>query len=290
VARQQSKTHPRFERPPVVEVALGVQFKPLRAFGVPQVGLLWSRFRNRFPKIEHQPALPHEIERQGSRTQPPPITFRIMEQGGDMPELLPRVWMISEPGTELLQVQPDRFIRNWRRYHDGKIVYPEYAENLRPRLVDDLKVFLAFVESEKLGEVEFDQCDLTYVNHIAPSGVWTGPAESSKVFPGLALGLEVGPHRSVDSIGFRARQELFDPKGAFVGRLHIQLDSGLTSPTAEMPEPEPRFVLQLIARGGPLGKGINGLLAFLDFGHDAIVTTFDKITSDAMHRVWGRIA
>jgi uncharacterized protein (TIGR04255 family) len=198
--------------------------------------------------------------------------------------------MVSEQGTELLQVQQDRFVRNWRRYHDGKVVYPEYFEHLRPKLVEDLGAFLAFVESENLGEVEFDQCDLTYVNQIGSEGVWSTPGEYAKVFPGLAPGLDVGPQRPLDTIGFRSRQELLGPAGEFVGRLHIQLDSALSLPTAEKPEPQSLFVLQLIARGSPMGTGVDGILAFLDFGHDAIVTTFDSITSGAMHQAWGKKA
>jgi uncharacterized protein (TIGR04255 family) len=280
----QSKPHPRFDKPPVVEVALGVQFKPLPSLGIPQIGLLWARFRDRFPKIEHQPPLEHEIERRGTRVQHFP-GIRFLDPSA---ALVPRVWMISEGGTELVQVQQDRFVRNWRRYHDGQAAYPEYVDHLRPKLIEDLGLFMSFVKSESLGEIEFDQCDLTYVNQIGPSGVWSTPAEYPKVFPGLAPGLEVGPRRPLDSVGFRARQELLDKAGEFVGRLHIQLDSAMTSPTAEKPEPEPLFVLQLTARGSPMGKGVDGLLAFLDFGHDAIVTTFDSITSDAMHRAWGK--
>jgi uncharacterized protein (TIGR04255 family) len=280
------KKHPRYEHPPVVEVALGVQFKPLATLGIPQLGLLWSTSRARFPKVEHQPPLQHEIERRGVQAQPT-IGFRIVEPGS---VLIPRVWMISERGTELLQVQQDRFVRNWRRYHDGQAIYPEYLEHLRPKMIEDLKIFLAFVRDEKLGEIEFDQCDLTYVNQIEPSGVWSSPAEYTKVFPGLAPGLNVGSERPLDTVGFRARHELLDPSGEFVGRLHIQLDSGTSIPTAERPEPQPILALQLIARGSPIGKGIDGLLAFLDFGHDAIVTTFDKITSETMHQAWGKKA
>lgn len=280
----QSKRHPRFDHPPVVEVALGVQFKPLTTLGVPQLGLLWGHFRNRFPKFEHQPPLEHEIERRGVRPQPP-IGFRLLDPSST---LVPRLWMISEPGTELLQVQQDRFVRNWRRYHDGTVKYPEYFESLRPRFIDELREFLVFVESERLGDVEFDQCDLTYVNHIEPSGVWTSPADWPNAFPALAPGLAADPRRPLESIGLRTRHELLDEAGSFVGRLHIQLDSALTAPTAAKPEPQPVFVLQLITRGRPPKRGLAGVLEFLDFGHDVIVTTFESITSSAMHRAWGR--
>lgn len=286
MAAPRSAHHPRFERPPVVEVALGAQFKPLSPLGIPQLGLLWGHFRDRFPKVEHQPPLPHEIERRGVRFQRP-IDIRVLEPNA---VLVPRLWMIRESGTELLQVQQDRFVRNWRRYQDGGVRYPEYVEHLRPKFIEDMDEFRAFVEAEHLGELAFDQCDLTYVNHIEPSGVWESHAEVAKVFPGLAPGGGVSPRRPLDAIGVRTQYELVGESGNFVGRLHIQLDSATTSPVAERPEPLPLFVLQLTARGSPIGQGLDGVMAFLDFGHDAIVTTFANITSDAMHRAWGRTA
>jgi hypothetical protein len=40
---------PDFADPPVVEVALSVQFDPLSALRTPQIGLLWAEYRTRFP-------------------------------------------------------------------------------------------------------------------------------------------------------------------------------------------------------------------------------------------------
>lgn len=280
-----SSTHPRFQHPPVMEVALGVQFKPLASFGVPQIGRLWERFRERFPKVEHQPQLDHEIERRGAQL--PQVSFRVLEPNR---ALLPRVWMINDSGTELLQVQQDRFVRNWRRYSDGTARYPEYLEHLRPSFVSELGEFVSFIESEGLGAVEFDQCDLSYVNHIEPNEVWSTTGDWWKVFPSIAPAIDKDSGGPLDYIGLRMRREMVDANGDFLGRLHIQLDSTLSAPRPEKPEPHPLFILQLIARGSPVGRGVEGVLSFLDLGHDAIVTTFANITSSAMHGAWGRTA
>lgn len=283
--RNAEQPHPRFDRPPVTEVALGAQFKPVAGLGVPQLGLLWGAFRNQFPRVEHHPPLPHEIERRGVRVQQSPFQIQLVEGAGGA---IPRLWMINADNTELLQVQQDRFVRNWRRRGASEALYPEYVEHLRPSLIEDLERFARFVRDEGLGSLEFDQCEITYVNHIDGEGVWKGHSEFAKVFRGLSPEYDLGPRCPLDAIGFRARHELFDAAGEFVGRLHIQLDSAFKPPSAEKPEPAPMFALQLIARGRPLGADVPGVLAFLDFGHDAIVTTFDNITSDAMHRAWGR--
>jgi uncharacterized protein (TIGR04255 family) len=180
---------------------LGVQFKPLESFLTPQMGLLWDRFRKRFPKIEQQPTLAHEIERRGTLAQQQQPTFRFVEATS---VLTPRLWMISADGTELLQLQQDRFVRNWRRYHDGRAVYPEYVENLRPRFVDDVKEFLSFLKAENLGDIQFDQCDLTYVNHIEPSGVWTTAEDIHQALrTSLELESETRKHIRVNRVSNR---------------------------------------------------------------------------------------
>ena len=47
----------------------------------------------------------------------------------------PRFWFVNESGNELVQVQRDRFIRNWRKT-EGQPGYPSY-DNLREAFADD---------------------------------------------------------------------------------------------------------------------------------------------------------
>ncbi|MFN9538051.1 MAG: hypothetical protein ACK6A8_02220, partial [Planctomycetota bacterium] len=55
---------PEFENPPVVEVALSVQFDRLDV-ATPQLSLVWQRFRDRFGRIEDKPELEAAYERFG---------------------------------------------------------------------------------------------------------------------------------------------------------------------------------------------------------------------------------
>ncbi len=41
---------PDFGEPPLIEVALSVQFDKLDTLQIPQLGLAWQAFRNRFPE------------------------------------------------------------------------------------------------------------------------------------------------------------------------------------------------------------------------------------------------
>src|SRR5579862_4576764 len=95
---------PSFEMPPVVEVVLGVQFEAIKGFGTPQIGLLWQQFRDRFPLTEDQAPLEPQVERFGAARPPfPGFAFHFK-----LPT--PRCWFLNPQGTELIQVQTDRFL------------------------------------------------------------------------------------------------------------------------------------------------------------------------------------
>lgn len=94
---------PSYENPPVVEVALSVQFEPIKALRTPQLGLLWQEFRDRFPVIEEHPPLEPVIERFGGlpRASRGTVQFQML----DTPPV-PRCWFLNNEGTELIQSSP----------------------------------------------------------------------------------------------------------------------------------------------------------------------------------------
>jgi uncharacterized protein (TIGR04255 family) len=56
-----SKRLPKFDKPPVTEVVLGLAFKDL-PLQVGHVGLFWQKVRDEFPNIEERPPLGLIIE------------------------------------------------------------------------------------------------------------------------------------------------------------------------------------------------------------------------------------
>jgi uncharacterized protein (TIGR04255 family) len=118
---------PRFNNPPVVEVALSVMLEPLPAFRAAHVGLLWNKLRERFPKTVDQPPLdsPQETEDEPRRQLGPTLQF---EPFGTPPPL--RTWFLNDQETELLQIQNDRIARNWRRANTSQ-PYPRLREHQR---------------------------------------------------------------------------------------------------------------------------------------------------------------
>jgi uncharacterized protein (TIGR04255 family) len=107
---------PRFRKPPVSEVALGVQFPPV--LNPVHLGLYYQRLKARFPKVQVQPPITAAFE----TFAPSPIVF-----GMPMPAigLQPRMWFLSEDENSLIQLQSDRLLFNWRGGLQG-VPYPHF--------------------------------------------------------------------------------------------------------------------------------------------------------------------
>jgi uncharacterized protein (TIGR04255 family) len=149
---------PNFSRPPVVETVLSVQFHPLKEYEIPYFGLFWQQIRATYPIFQVQPPLNATIEKFGG--QPPP-QLTISVEGVSSPPV--RCWFITQESQRILQIQNDRLIYNWRKTrHDDE--YPRY-ESIRRTFETEWNNFCKFLDDEKLGLPEPNQCEITYINH-----------------------------------------------------------------------------------------------------------------------------
>ena len=267
---------PDFTDPPVAEVVLSIQFEPIKELRSPVVGQLWAKFRDRFPRVEeHEPIAP-SIETFGERARVPTVHVQVLD---GFPS--PRLFFLNEPGTELIQIQKDRFSHNWRKQGQGD-AYPRY-EHIRDGFRRELEVFERFLEEEKVGQLAPTQCEVHYVNQILPGPVWSDHGEVGRV---LAM---VSGHGSDDflpqpeDVRVSVRYVIPGPEGAPLGRLHLVAEPGYT------PAGTSTIVLRLIARGRPAGSGVAGVLEFFDLGRQWIVRGFASATTPEMHRCWGRV-
>jgi uncharacterized protein (TIGR04255 family) len=151
---------PEFRAPPLTEVALGAQFDVIPGFLTPHIGLVWRHFRDAFPLLEEQPALPPIFETFGPNPQfVPGMSLQFFTS----PET-PRVFFINEARTELLQVQRDRFLHNWRKEGEADS-YPRF-ERMLETFKGGYATFTKAVSEEGLGPVIPNQCEVTYINHM----------------------------------------------------------------------------------------------------------------------------
>ena len=269
---------PDFEDPPVVEVALSVQFERLEALKTAHLGVLWAEFRENFPKTEEQPPLDPVIEPFGVSI-PPRIGVRVETF---LAPPVPRIWFLNEAATELIQVQTDRFMHNWRKTGKGT-AYPRY-ESIRGSFERELQTFSRYVSREKLGGLRFNQCEVTYVNHIIAGQGWDQHGHLSRIVNLWSAGGSSSLLPEPEDVRFRTRYVLRDADNKPIGRLHVDVQ-----PAWMRSDNKPMYILTLTARGGPRSADVAGVFEFLDVGRIWIVESFAYLTTPEMWRVWRRI-
>jgi len=166
---------PDYERPPVVEVAIGLQFVPIAGFSQAHIGAYWQLIRSEYPKTLDQMRLDSPVENLYGSTAPVfPFPFLI----GATPRVN-RSWLISGNDELLIQVQDDRFWHNWR-LKDGE--YPHF-EALLALFQSKYREFGSAMESMELPTPHPIQAEVAYFNWIAEQPITTflRPVTSAEV-------------------------------------------------------------------------------------------------------------
>lgn len=266
---------PNFDNPPVTEVALAVQFEPLSALRTTQIVLLWNEFRERFPKIEeHLPRTP-AFEEFGI-FKPGKIDFQLHQE---IP--VPRFWFLNDSGTELIQIQQDRFVHNWRKFGKGE-EYPRYPY-IREMFQSELDIFRQFLDREKLGELVPNQCEVTYVNQIIEGQGWERRGQLEQLFTVWRLQYSDSFLQEPEEISFSVQYLIPGDDDQPIGRLHINVQ-----PAIRREDEKLIIALNITARGKPPSNDLEGILSFLDTGREWVIRGFTSITTNKMHQIWER--
>jgi len=252
-----------FQRPPVAETALGVVFAPIAKWNLFHFGLFWEEVRQHYPTTELKGA-----------AGPGELRFSAAE-GVDFNALPVRGLFVDPTRTQLIQVQRNAFIRNWRQTE--RTTEYEHYENVRPLFERDWKTFTGFLQAESLGEVEVVQCEVTYINHLVRGREWENFEDVSRIFR-VWSGEAVGQLRASQMVSFMTAYEL--PANA--GRLQVVVQPGLR-------KSDSKEIIQFVltATGKPSGSRVSDILQWLDVGHVAVVTSFRDLTTPEMHKHWG---
>lgn len=260
---------PEYKSPPLIEVVCGVQFEPLTAFSTVHFGEFWQRIKQDYPRTEDREPLPEMFEGRSGLEPAEPAAYQ-------MPPLR-RMFYIEASDVFLLQVQPSRFLANWRKEKETDR-YPRFS-TAYDRFVKGWKLFLAFLKDTGLGLPQTNQYELTYINHVVeggtlfPAGIqdymplfsW-GSAQSGEFFP---------PPRAAN---FRFQFPLPNAKGT----LHVTVNHG-----QRKSDRKGVLVIDLTARG-QARKDWSDMDDWFSIAHEWIVRGFTDLTSTAAHRLWGR--
>ena len=151
-----------YARPPLIEVVFGVKFAPLKDWMIPHVGAFWHQVMGAFPRCEHAP---------------PIGDTDFVDAATGIP--LPRVWLIASEDDRLIQLQPGRFLFNWRHRKDSGS-YPRY-KMLSRTFFGLFRDFRSFVARQELGDTEVLEYELTYINHVLEQNGWKFPEQLGRV-------------------------------------------------------------------------------------------------------------
>lgn len=268
---------PDFDSPPVAEVVLGLQFATESPVLAIHAGLYWQLIRQDFPEVkDHPPVSPQteDLSEPKSRAASPSIQLIT----GPLP--LPRVWFLDQSGNKLIQLQPDRFMHNWRRVK-GDEPYPRF-EQLWEEFDARWSQFQGFLEDNGLGSPKISQAELTYVNHIVQGSCWKEMMDVSDVFTFMS-GLRQrarslpAPETANCTLTYKLDQDM--------GRLHVSVQPVLR------PSDKQLMLRMTLTVRGPVPDGSRTTITeWFQQARRYIVNGFTELTTPEAHKKWQRIS
>lgn len=250
----------KFNNPPINELIIGVYFEsPIQKLRTEHIGLIWSRLRDRLPKVEQREPIVTSLH--------PGLTI------SNEPDFFSRYWFVSEDSASLIQIQRDAFIHNWRR-KDSE--YPRYSQQVKPNFDEYYTIFESFIE-EEVEDVRprIRVCELAYVDVVDICEYWKGPQDTGKVIPSLAeslRGFGSEPAFAINNVS------LFKPKS------DIELNVGVRTAQSTNGSEATRLVLEFRARGHMGGVLKPDTESWFSSAHETILEWFLKLTNNEIQR------
>jgi uncharacterized protein (TIGR04255 family) len=265
---------PDYERPPVIEVVCGIQYKPLTAFQATSFGLFWQKIRDNYLKVEEAAPLNPVIEpltSESKRMMRPEVRLF------DTPPL-PRLLFYHREPYWLLQLQQDRFLHNWRKEDDGN-VYPRYPVVYK-KFWNAWEQYLSFLSDEKIEPPVINQLEISYINHIPAGQGWNTLADLGKMFRDVGWVRSNRFLPSPESVNLRWTFMLPDSQG----RLHVSIKHAV-----RVTDNHPVLLCELTARGMPASDNKVAIKDWFALGREWIVRGFaDIIDMKTQKEQWGR--
>lgn len=276
----EARNLPDYDRPPVVETVVGIQFDQVSGLSTARLAAFWAALdQEEWPTATDAALLAAQIERfdeASSSSWAKGVQFRMMQQYPGC-----RVQIKNRSGDRMIQLQNGRFHFNWLGKSGGE--YPRY-KSVRNEFAALWAKFCEFISRAHSPGVRPNQWEVTYVNQIPRGTVWSGPADWSFFKP---LG-------AVPTIPGTIEGESFGGEWHFVispqrGRLHIAWQHGREQDEGKQDPSQELIRLTLTARGpvetrdDPTAAILDGL----DLGRETIVRSFQQFMGDAANRYWG---
>ncbi|MBL4885285.1 MAG: hypothetical protein JKY95_12210 [Planctomycetaceae bacterium] len=250
-----------------------MQFEQIPELKNAQLGAFWSSLdTNKWCIVEDATFLPPQFERFEDSTQwHDGLQLRLKRESAC------RLQIKNHTQDRMIQVQNSRFHFNWLGKSGGK--YPRYRE-VFGEFEASLKKFQCFLEEGKIGAIQPNQWEITYVNHIPLGSVWHNPREWD--FFKLI--------KSDDLSGELVASESLEGNWRFVippekGRLHIHWQHVVGTNAGDQNN---EFIRLVFTARGAIEDGIPEAVAKgLALGRKTIVSSFKELMSDKANQYWG---
>ena len=251
----------KYENPPIDEIICGIRFGSIEQLRSGHLGILWQKFRRDFPNIEDQNLVG-------------PVSRGDSENSNNI--LLPRVWFIHENENELIQVQYNRFLHNWRkiRLDDEYPGYDKIIENFEKYL----SRFREFLVEENLGNLVTKEYELSYIDLIPRGYGWENFGDLGKVFPSLlsSTGQSI-LSTNISSINWQTILDLPNNHG----RLRIAIRSA-----ARISDNHQLLHIEFNAHGNRQDESMR---VWFDIAHNAVTELFSNLVSkEIQEKFWGQ--
>jgi uncharacterized protein (TIGR04255 family) len=269
---------PGYAHPPVVEVALAIEFEQpvgLRSLHLGRLADAWGDawIPEERSLLSPMDALTDDEERN---------SFLSALLGTADPP--PRLWLQNDAGDRVVQIQHDRLVVNWRK-SDTNGDYPRY-DTVREQLEDAWRQLVTICTTHlELDEPAPSLCEIQYVNHMTSDYGWASPNDTARLMV---------PWRGLETTDFFDANHL----SQFSVHCHFPQDregwltidcwtshSSLNDPD----DNSPLMSLKLTARGEAESTDLSSALEFFDVAHRWIVQGFTRITTPEAHKIWKRL-
>jgi uncharacterized protein (TIGR04255 family) len=261
---------PSFDKPPITEAAIGVQFLPLERAKNCDLWAFWSTIQDDYPRTEDQLPIDRKTEEFG-----PDVFKKSLKPHIAFASPAVRLRMLSDDQHHMIQLQNGRLVLNWRRLDDG--IYPRWSF-IYAEFKHRVEQFRQFVNNHNLGKFEIDQWELTYVNNFFEGEDWHSPIDWPKLLPGLLGDYSLFAFdNSLEAISNETVHAIPNSRARFY--TDLKRASTTKSPSRDL------LIFTLTCRGG-----VSNNWSFeqgLEFGRETIVTNFRLLTGSIAHAKWG---
>ena len=270
---------PSFEKPPVTETVLGLQFETIPGFTNAHLGAFWSYLGGReyWPTVRDAAAVAPSFERFGEERQ----WKNLDALNFDISQTPPTRMQIQDASANrMVQIQRDRLVYNWTATQSG-CEYVRY-EKLRPEFDDILQKLHDFLKAQSLPPIQPNQWEVTYINQIAQGTVWNDASDWRKVFTFQAVPPAEVNGCTLENFSGGWIYEIAPQRG----RLRLNVQHAWLEPNGKQ-----ILLFNLTARG-PIKDGAAAVSTIgegLEVGHEMIARSFVSLTSEEARKYWGQI-